>query len=405
MDRWVSLGGIFVFIAIAYAFSANRKAVSWRTVVVGIGLQFLFALFILKTQMGLWIFSGANTFFTGILNFAGEGTSFVFGPLANIPLMGDLFGARYGFVFAVQVTGIIIFMASLSAVLYHLRILQAIVWVFAKIMHATMKISGAESLSAAANIFVGQTESPLIIRPYLKNLTKSELMCVMTGGFATIAGGVMAAFVGMGVNAGHLLSASVMSAPATIVFAKLLMPETSVPETADNVSLKGSASYANIFDAACTGAREGLYLALNVMGMLIAFIALIALINGVLGSVGISLETIFGFIFWPVSWLMGVPTHECMTMGTLLGKKMVINEFVAYIDFINIRETLSERTQIIATYALCGFANFSSIAIQIGGIGSLEPGRKTDLAKVGLKAMIGGTAASLITANIAATLL
>lgn len=405
MERWISLLGVFVFVAIAYVFSTNKKAVSWRAVVGGIGLQFIFALLILKTAAGQWVFEGAQVFFQGILDYAQTGTAFVFGPLADIPLLGTVFGAKYGFIFAFQVAGVIIFMASLSAVLYHLRILQIIVWFFAKIMHVTMRISGAESLSAAANIFVGQTEAPLLVRPYLNKMTSSELMCIMTGGFATVAGGVMAAYVGMGVNAGHLLAASVMSAPATIVFAKLLMPETQVPETKDHVSLTPMGNNANVIDAACNGAREGLFLSLNVMGMLIAFIAIIALINGVLNSFGMTLETILGVAFWPVSWLMGVPTAECSAVGVLLGKKMVINEFVAYIDFVGMKGQLSERSQIIATYALCGFANFSSIAIQIGGIGSLVPDRRHELAKVGLKAMLAGTAASLLTANIAATIL
>lgn len=406
MERWISVLGILVFVVIAYVVSSNKKAIHWRTIVMGIVLQYAFALFILKTDMGLSIFSGATTFFQSILDFAHSGASFVFGPLVDVPLVGGIFGAKYGFVFAFQVSAVIILMASLSAVLYYLHVLQVIVWIFAKVMHVTMKISGAESLSAAANIFVGQTEAPLLVRPYLHKMTTSELMCVMTGGFATVAGGVMAAYVGMGVSAGHLLAASVMSAPATIVFAKLIIPETKVPETRDRVSIKGMGNYTNVIDAACTGAREGLFLSLNVMGMLIAFIALVALVNSMLRYAGgVSLETILGYAFWPVSWLMGVPAAECTTVGMLLGKRMVLNEFIAYIDFTAIKDTMSERAQIITTYAMCGFANFSSIAIQIGGIGSLEPERKADLAKLGMKAMLAGTAASLLTANIAATLI
>lgn len=406
MERWISLLGVLVFVAVAYIVSSNKKAVHWRTIVMGIVLQYAFALFILKTDVGLSVFSGATVFFQGILDFAHEGSSFVFGPLVDVPLIGGIFGAKYGFVFAFQVSAVIILMASLSAVLYYLHILQVIVWIFAKIMHVTMRISGAEALSTAANIFVGQTEAPLLIRPYLHKMTTSELMCIMTGGFATIAGGVMAAYVGMGVSAGHLLAASVMSAPATIVFAKLIIPETKVPETRDHVSIKGMGNYTNVIDAACTGAREGLFLSLNVMGMLIAFIALVALVNSLLQYVGgVSLETILGYAFWPVSWLIGVPTAECTTVGMLLGKRMVLNEFIAYIDFTAIKDTMSERAQIITTYAMCGFANFSSIAIQIGGIGSLEPDRKADLAKLGMKAMLAGTAASLLTANIAATII
>lgn len=406
MDRLISVFGLLIFVLAGYLLSNKQKAIHWRTIGAGILLQLFFGWFILHTGVGLTIFQGATDFFSAILQYARHGGGFVFGPLMDIPLLGKVFGAKYGFVFAFQVTAVIILTASLSAVLYHLKILQVIVWLFAKMMHVTMRISGAESLSCAANIFAGQTEAPLVVRPYLNNMTQSELMTLMTGGFATIAGGVMAAYVGLGVSAGHLLAASVMSAPAAVVFAKLMFPETGVPETEGKVSFSSDAyHHCNVIDAACHGAREGLFLALNVMGMLIAFISLIALLNGLLGMIGTSLETIFSYVFFPVAWLMGVPVAECGTMGVLLGKKMVINEFVAYLDFVTLKESLSERSQIIATYALCGFANFSSIAIQIGGIGSLVPKRKTELAKIGLKAMIAGTFACLMTANVAAVLL
>jgi CNT family concentrative nucleoside transporter len=386
--------------------SQKFKAIRWKTVLSGVMMQFVLGLFILKTKVGMAIFDGAQEAFSGILKYAGTGAGFVFGPLADIPLLSKVFGPQYGFVFVFQVSAVIILTASLSAVLYHLRILQLFVWGFAKMMHSIMKVSGAESLACAANIFAGQTEAPLLIRPYLSKMTESELMTLMTGGFATIAGGVMAAYVGMGVSAGHLLSASVMSAPAAVVMAKLLVPETGTPVTAGRVAFsKDGISYVNLVDAAAQGAKEGLYLSLNVMGMLIAFIALIAFVNGLLGTLGASLEDILSFVFWPVSWLMGVPVAECGTVAVLLGKRMVLNEFVAYLDFVNVKHTLSERSQVIAIYALCGFANFSSIAIQIGGIGTLVPEKRTELAKLGLRAMIGGTLACFMTACVASILM
>ncbi len=423
MERAISVIGLLVFIGIGYAVSSSRKNIHWRTIAGGVALQLLFALFILKTDIGMGIFNGARAFFNAILAYAGHGAGFIFGSLADIPLMGKVFGQFKGWIFAIQVPAVIILTASLSAVLYHLKILQIFVWLFAKLMHFMMRISGAESLSCAANIFAGQTEAPLIVRPYLNNMTRSEIMTMMTGGFATIAGGVFAAFVGFGVDAGHLLTASVISAPAAVVMAKLMIPEMDVPETEGKVSFaKDFGNHANIFDAACTGAKEGLHLSLNVLGMLVAFIALIALFNGglayvsmgieyVLGlfsvsmDVNLTLESIFATIFWPISWLMGIPAAECGIVGNLLGKKMVINEFVAYMEFSSVKEMLSERSQIIVTYALCGFANFSSIAIQIGGIGTLVPKRKHELAKLGFRAMIAGTIACLMTANIAALLI
>ncbi|MBN1349719.1 hypothetical protein JXJ21_09940 [candidate division KSB1 bacterium] len=326
-----------------------------------------------------------------------------------------------GIIFAIHILPTIIFFASLMSMLYHLGIMQRVVQFMAWIMSRTMGTSGAESLSAASNIFVGQTEAPLVIRPYISEMTMSELMAIMTGGFATIAGGVMAAYVRFGVDAGHLMAASVMSAPAALVMAKIIFPETGEPKTTGTVKLDVEKRTANIVDAAATGASDGLKLAVNVGAMLMAFISLIALLNFILGHIdevlnfvsfglldldwNLSLKTIFGYVFAPISFFMGVEWKDLLAFGNLLGTKVSINELVAYLDLAKMKSTLSPRSYTIATYALCGFANFSSIAIQIGGIGSIAPGRRSDLAKLGIKAMIGGALASWLTATIAGMLL
>jgi len=402
MERWISVVGLFTMLGIAWSLSIDRKAIRWRPVIVGTVLQLGFALIILRTEIGRAVFDTMGAVITRFLDFTDAGAAFVFGE-----------GFKQ-FYFAFKVLPTIIFFSSFITILYYLGILQKVVKGFAWVMMRVMGTSGAESLSASGNIFVGQTEAPLLIRPYVGSMTNSELMAVMTGGFATIAGGVMAAYVGMGVPAGHLIAASVMSAPAALVMAKLMFPETEESLTAGTVKVAVERPWANVIDAAATGAADGLKLALNVGGMLLAFIALIAVINAAIGGVagwfgyeGLTLEVIFGWLFAPLAWLMGVPWSEAPQVGSLLGIKTVVNEFVGYVQMSEMVEAgqLSPRSQAIATYALCGFSNFSSIAIQIGGIGSIAPERKADLARLGLKAMIGGSLACFQTATIAGMLL
>ncbi len=394
--------GLLVIPGIAWLLSTNRFGVRWRTVVTGIAIQFVLALLILKTAPGRAFFAGATEVVTGFLEFADEGSRFVFGQGFDLVP------------FAFRVLPTIIFFSSVVAVLYHLGVIQRVVKVFAVVMTKVMGTSGPESLSASANIFVGQTEAPLLIRSYVGKMTRSELMAVMTGGFATVAGGVLAAYVGMGISAGHLIAASVMSAPAALVMAKLMVPETETDRVSADTDFKVRTPWANMIDAAAQGAGDGLKLALNVGAMLLAFIALVALVNGLLGPVGgwiglpgLNLEMILGFLFRPLAWVMGVPWAEADAVGTLLGLKTAANEFVAYSRFedISADNQLSEKSRVIATYALCGFSNFSSIAIQIGGIGGIAPERKSELASLGLRAMIAGTLACLQTATIAGLLL
>ncbi len=402
MEKLISLLGLVTMVAIAFGLSSDRKKINWKTVGSGLALQIVFGLLILKTDAGRGVFESAKVFFNGILNYTNEGSMFIFGPLTNVP--------KFGFIFFVMVLPTIIFMSSLMSVLYHIGIMQYVIKGAAWLMMKIMGTSGAESLSAAANIFAGQTEAPLVVKPYVSTMTKSEIMALMTGGMATVAGGVLAAYVGMGVDAGHLLAASVMSAPAALVCAKLMVPESEESQTKGNVNVSLPKTTVNIIDAAAGGAGEGLKLALNVGAMLLAFIALIAMVNGTLGWFGglfgfeqLSLELITGYIFSPIAWVMGVPWADAFTVGTLLGKKLIVNEFVAYLDLQEMIKSgvLSERSVIISTYALCGFANFSSIAIQIGGIGTIAPDRRQDLAKLGLKSLIGGTLACFMTACVA----
>lgn len=400
MERGISVLGLFTMILIAYGLSTSRRHINWKTVLSGIFLQILFGLIILKTGFGRAVFEQARELFTGLLNFTNEGSSFIFGSLTDV--------SKSGFIFAFMVLPTILFMSSLMSVLYYLGIMQWLIKLAAKIMVKVMGTSGAESLAAAANIFAGQTEAPLVIKPFIGAMTRSELMALMTGGMATVAGGVLAAYVGLGVDAGHLLAASVMSAPAALVCAKLMVPETEQSQTQGVVKLELPKAHANLIDAAASGASEGLHLALNVGAMLLAFIALIALVNGVFGKVGglvgypeLSLELITGYMFAPIAWLMGVPWGDCLVVGTLLGKKLILNEFVAYLDLTQSMGQMSERAITISTYALCGFANFSSIAIQIGGIGTIAPERRQDLALLGVRSLIGGTLACLMTACIA----
>jgi CNT family concentrative nucleoside transporter len=400
--RWIPFLGMLVMLGIAWALSTNRRAVNWRTVATGTALQFAFALLILRTRVGQAVFAGATDAVTAFLDFTDAGASFIF---------GEGFGEHF---FAFKVLPTIIFFSSFITILYYLGWIQWVVKGFARGMMWLMGTSGAESLSASGNIFVGQTEAPLLIRPYVGTMTKSELMAVMTGGFATIAGGVLAAYVGMGVPAGHLIAASVMSAPAALVMAKLMFPETEESLTKGTVKIDPERPWANVIDAAAEGAGAGLKLALNVGAMLLAFIALIAMINAAIGGIGgwfgvegLTLQVILGWILRPLAFLMGVEWAEADELGALLGIKTILNEFVGYAELQRMVEAgeVSTRTQVIATYALCGFANFSSIAIQIGGIGGIAPERKHDLARLGLRAMIAGSLACFQTATIAGILL
>lgn len=416
MERAISALGLLVFLLIAYLLSSNRKAIRWRPILWGLGLQFILALIVLKTEIGFEVFRRVGDGVTKFLDFSDAGARFVF---------GDKFTDFY---FAFKVLPTIIFFSSFITILYHFGLLQRVVAAVAWVMQKTMNTSGSESLSCAANIFVGQTEAPLLIKPYVATMTASELNAVMTGGFATIAGGVMAAYIAMGVPAEHLLAASVMSAPAALAVAKLMRPETEVSPTAGTVSIKVESQAANAIEAAGAGALDGMQLVLNIAAMLIAFLALLALLNFLLGAIGslfgienLSLELLFSYVLAPVAWLMGVPWEDCGQVGVLLGKKTALNEFIAYADLkvliANAKAvaageavagsvpTISPRAIVLSTYALCGFSNFSSIGIQIGGIGGLAPERKSDLARLGLKAMIGGTIACFLTACIAGILL
>lgn len=415
-EKLIAVVGMLVMLGIAVLLCppAHRKYINLRVVVVGILLQLTFAFLILRTPVNK-VFDWANTAVNELLNFTNKGSGFIFGSLLNME--------NHGFIFAFQVLPTIIFFSSLMTVLYYLGIMQLIVNVVAKVMVKTLKTSGSETLSAAANIFVGQTEAPLVIKPFVANMTRSELMAVMVGGMATVAGGVMASYVGLLRNdipgiAGHLMAASVMSAPAALVFAKIMVPETEESETAgENVKLDSEKIDANVIDAAARGASEGLTLALNVAAMLLAFIALLAMVNAVVGLMGgwvglpgLSLEKIFGWLFAPLAFLMGVPWQDAGVIGSLLGQKTMLNEFVAYSQLAELVKPesgiqLQARSEIIATYALCGFSNLSSIAIQIGGIGGIAPSRRGELAQLGIRAVIAGSLACFMTAAIAGILL
>ncbi|MCG2726847.1 MAG: NupC/NupG family nucleoside CNT transporter [Elusimicrobia bacterium] len=413
MPQLISFFGIFVLLAIAWVFSKNKKRINYKTIGVGLLMQFIFALIILKTPPGKKFFQFMNDIIIKLLSFSDEGAKFLFGSLIN--------NDSLGFIFAFQVLPTIIFFSSLMSVLYYLGIIQKVMVFFAKIMAKFMDISGAESLSASANIFVGQTEAPLVIRPYVSSMTQSELLAVMTGGMATIAGGVMAAYVGILKDflpniAGHLLAASIMSAPAAIVMAKMLLPETEVPKTMGIVKMHIDIKDANVIDAAANGAILGLKLALNVAACLIAFMSLLALANFLIGYAGgfvglasLSLEKILSWIFMPLAWIMGVPSGEVLHVANWMGQKTILNEFVAYFNMATfLKENpglLSERSITIASYALCGFSNLLSIAIQIGGIGGIAPNRRHDLAKLGLYSVLAGSLACFLTATFAGLLL
>ena len=419
--KLISLLGWFAMIATAWAISYNRKLFPWRTVVWGVGLQFTLALLILKTPGGDALFVFAGKVIQKLIQFSNEGCKFVFGPLADENLLTDKFGPGNSVIFAILVMGTIIIVACLSSLLYHWGILQRVVRAIAWVMRKIMRTSGSETLSACANIFMGQTEAPLMIRPYIPRLTRSELMTIMICGMAHIAGGVAAVYAAMGMRAGypntagHLLTASVLNCPAALMIAKILLPETEKSETAASAPAAVPRTTVNSIDAVCRGASDGFHLALNVIAMLIAFIAMIALANYLimfpqahLGvAAPVNLQTIFGWINAPFAWLMGVPARDCMAVGQILGERVVLNEFVGYLDLTTHAKQLAldPRSFTIATYALCGFANFASIAIQVGGIGSLAPERRGEMARLGLRAMCGGLLAAYMTASLAGFLL
>ncbi len=427
------LFGLAVLVMIAWLFSNNKKNINWRIVLIGISLQLIFAVFVLKTPWGSQVFDAIGSFFVKIIGFTNDGAKFVFGALADQNIFRDAFpdnlkNTGVGFLFAFQVLPTIIFFSSLMSVLYHFGLMQKVVQGMAWVMAKLMKVSGAESISVAANVFIGQTEAPLVVRPYVSSMTSSELLTLMIGGMATIAGGVLAAYVsllGGGdpaqqlIYAKHLLSASIMAAPATMVIAKVLIPETQESKTMGTVKLKIERTSANVIDAAATGAADGLKLALNVAGMLLAFIALISMFNWILELVitdlmgitiagaPVTMEILLGYILSPIAFIIGVPWQDAVTVGSLIGQKIVINEFIAYLNLSAIIPThaISDKAIVISTYALCGFANFSSIAIQLGGIGGIAPDRRADLAKYGLRAVLGGSLATFMTATIAGVLI
>lgn len=422
--RLRSAFGVFVLLGIAWLMSVHKKRIDWRLVIWGMALQIVFALLVLIVPAGKSVFAVANDGVNKLIAFTDAGASFVFGSiydgLGAGPTRGPMSlidgtsgdAVNIGIIFAFHILPTIIFFGAFMSVLYHWGIIQKLVHAVAWVMKKSMRTSGSESLAAAVNIFVGQTEAPLVVKPYLNGMTMSELMAVMVGGFASVAGGVLAAYVRFGIDAGHLVAASVMSAPASLVIAKIMWPETEESETRGGQVKDPERTTANVIDAASAGASDGLSLALNVAAMLIAFIALVAVANWGLGVVGgwfghpgLQLGTVFGYAFYPLSWCMGVHTNDLLAFGKLMGIKISLNEFVAYVELGALRSQISPRTFTIATYALCGFANFSSIGIQIGGISAMAPNRRSDLAKLGLRAMIAGAITTALMACIAGVLI
>lgn len=397
MHNLISLAGLLIFLGVAFSLSEGRKHINWRLVFWGIALQFIFAVLILKTSVGLLVFDGARVAFTKILDFTDHGSRFMFGNLIS--------DYSIGAIFAFKVLPVIIFVSSLMGVLFHLNIIQQVIKAMAWVMKRTMKASGAEALMAAIFVFMG-IEAVTGVKEYIEKMTRSEIFTVMTGFMATIAGSVMAVYVSFGASAGHLLAASVMSAPAAIVMSKLLIPEKEASST-DTIAASLKRDEANVIEAAANGAADGLKLAATIGAMMLAFIALIGMINYFLGFAGISFEQVMGYAFTPIAFIMGVPYQDCMKVGELLGIKVVFNEFISYqrMQGYIADGSLSPRGITIATYALCSFANFGSIAILIGGIGSIAPGRKKEIASLSLKALLAGCIASFMTATIAGILL
>jgi len=411
------LFGLAVLISVGYLMSGNKKSIDWRQIAAGVSLQIVFAIIVILVPGGREFFNFLSMIFVKVIDFALAGAQFIFGDLAKAD--------EFGFIFAFQVLPTIIFFASLMGVLYHLGVMQKIVQGMAWGMQKVLRVSGSESLSVAANVFIGQTEAPLVVRPYIAKMTESELFTMMVGGMATIAGAVLAAYIAMlgGTDeamrlfyARHLLAASVMAAPATIVIAKLIRPEVGESLTKGTVHLEVEKTPTNVIEAAATGASDGVKLALNFGGMLLAFIALLTMVNFPLAWIGevtgleimlgkpLSLSLILGYILSPLAWIIGIPWSEAVIVGGLIGEKIVLNEFVAYLHLGELKNTLSQHSVLISTYALCGFANFSSIAIQLGGIGGLAPNRRPDIARLGLRAVLGGTLATMMTATIAGVL-
>jgi CNT family concentrative nucleoside transporter len=395
----ISLLGVAVLLALALALSANRRAINWRTVGGAFAIQALIGAFVLYFPPGIKFLLALTEYVKNIMDYSQQGIDFIFGAVGNKSL---------GFIFAFNVLPVIVFFSSLITVLYHLGIMSWIIRIIGGFLQLTLKTSRPESMSAAANIFVGQTEAPLVIKPFIPHMTKSELFAIMVGGLASIAGSVMAGYASMGVEIKYLLAASFMAAPGGLLMAKIIMPETEPFKNELEDLGNDDDKYANIFDAAASGAASGLHLALNVGAMLLAFIALIALLNGIIGwagglfgAEGLTFEYILGYVFQPLAWTLGVPWDEANIAGSFIGQKMVVNEFVAYLDFLKYQSELSPATQAIVIFALCGFANFSSIAILMGGIGALAPTRRKEIAQLGLKAVFAATLANLMSAALA----
>jgi CNT family concentrative nucleoside transporter len=429
LSRWVGLLGILAIFGSAFLMSNNRKAINWRLVGSGILIQLLLAIFVLKVEFGQQLFRTIGDGITQLLHFSDKGAGFVFGPLVNNPdKMVELFGPGANYIFAFRVVPTIIFVSSLVSISYYLGLMQRFVQIVAKVVAFLMGASGAEALSNAASVFVGQVEAQLLIKPYVPSMTMSELLASMAGSMACVAGGVLAVYIGMGIKASYLLTASIMAAPGALVIAKIVWPETEESKTKGKVQVEVLKTNANIIDAAAHGASDGLRIGLNVVAMLIAFIALIAMCDAALGLLGqglaniganasaigldlrqLKMSDLFGLAFSPIAWLLGVPWGDAHIVGRLMGEKIVINEFVAYTDLSSMMKgltpgTLTPRAEVIATFALCGFANLSSIAIQVGGIGEIAPSRRQDLARLGVKALICGTLASYLSATLAGLL-
>lgn len=395
----ISLVGVALLLIVAFALSAHKKSINWRTVVGAFAIQAVIGAFVLYFPPGIKMLLALTEYVKNILAYSQEGIDFIFGPVGNKSL---------GFIFAFNVLPVIVFFSSLITVLYHLGIMSWVIRLIGGFLQLALKTSRPESMSAAANIFVGQTEAPLVVKPFIPHMTRSELFAIMVGGLASIAGSVMAGYAGMGVEIKYLLAASFMAAPGGLLMAKMLMPETAEFKNELNELEGKDEKYANIFDAAASGAASGMQLALNVGAMLLAFIALIALLNGVIGWAGglfgaedLTFQVILGYVFQPIAWALGVPWNEANIAGSFIGQKMVVNEFVAYLDFLKYQAELSPQTQAIVVFALCGFANFSSIAILMGGIGALAPTRRKEIAQLGLKAVLAATLANLMSAALA----
>ena len=411
MDRYTGLIGIIIILGLAFVISNNKKAINYRLVLAGLGIQLFLAVFILKIPLGQVIFSWIAKIITKILSFSNQGANFIFGPFANKDLMQAVFGKDNGVIFFFNIIPTIIFVSVLVSLAYHLGIMQKVVSLAAKIMHKLLGVSGSESISNIASVFVGQVEAQIMIKPYLAGMTKSELLASMSGSMACIAGGVMATYISLGVPAEYLLTASVMAAPGALVISKIVYPETLLSQTVGKVDLEVKKTSSNLVDAISHGASDGLKVALNVVAMIIGFIALVGLLDFLLLKAGqffhfegLSIKYILGWVFAGFAYIMGVPAKDIRAAGSLMGTKMVMNEFVAYLEMLKIYHGLQPKTILITTFALCGFANFSSIAMQVGGIGQLAPERRKDLSELGMKAMVCGTLASYLSATIAGIL-